>query len=944
MTERYLSIIEEANKWIKNTSAMHGAKGEAAYRNFVNYRRQLKKKKYASEDNPAAALYGESQVGKSYLASSLLSKAGSSFNVVDGKGNSYDFINQINPEGKGTESTSLVTRFSADYKWVNDDFPVKAKLLSIADIILVLCDTYYNDVKAKMDTALKSEGVNEKVNEILRGALEEGVEQVLLTEDDILDIQDYFNSNFSTKASNVIHSNFFTKVSIHISKIKVEKWNELFGLLWNNNEYIEELFLNLLENHKKLDYATEVYLPIDAVLREKGSLLEVTRLYEIYGAEEQTLSQFEAKVSVLYNPESNKIALDFSKSYLCALAAELVFRLPDDLEQEKPFLKETDLLDFPGARHRMENHEEDIDSKIIPQMLLRGKVAYLFNKYSLYQKINILLFCQHNEDTKQGAVPELLNNWIGDMVGNSPDEREEFIAKSKIPPLFVISTKFNIDLEYDSRNDKKENQNSLKERWKRRFDKALQKGVLSTETYNWFENWTSSMSNFQNLYLLRDFFYSSEGQSGVYRGYSEEKIEKEEIVPEGYADLREDLKQSFLANSFVKNHFEDPELAWNSSTSINQDGSELIINKLTIASENINEAIKDKFNRELDEIGFGILKELKKYYHDSDSDKKLFKAKSEAGEIQIKLDLAFGKDHFFFGPMMQEFMLNESEVYSLYLEKLKAIENSQIVNMGKYNGIRTNVPELDPNADFETNLKKLQEHYERSSAEECEEYFENKGINLQELFYGNNERVKQFSHVLAESLEAYWFENHLRKSTQKLIDAFSETGLQSTQEMLKTLYQKLEISEKVARRIRTYVDGNTRVEESYGMIADLSAEIINKFINTVGIEYYTESDEADLKVANDRNNLGLVLDHSELDFEENTPEEAARLLSNMDKLDQLLNQNPLPADARRLPNYRSYIRWYHRLKVGFVSVCDIPNYDVQANSKLEEIIKSCEAA
>lgn len=44
MTERYLSIVEQANKWVKNTEAMHGAKGETAYRNFVNYRRQLKKK------------------------------------------------------------------------------------------------------------------------------------------------------------------------------------------------------------------------------------------------------------------------------------------------------------------------------------------------------------------------------------------------------------------------------------------------------------------------------------------------------------------------------------------------------------------------------------------------------------------------------------------------------------------------------------------------------------------------------------------------------------------------------------------------------------------------------------------------------------------------------------------------------------------------------------
>ena len=944
MIEQYLNIVERANKWVKGTKAMKGPKGEDAYRNFVNYRRQLKRKKYALEDNPAAALYGESQVGKSYLASSLLSKPGSPFEVVDGKGNSYDFINQINPEGKGIESTSLITRFSTDYELVNEDFPIKAKLLSIADLILVLCDSYYNDVKAKMDTALKSGEIKEKVNEICKECQEVDFEQDLLTEDEVLDIQDYFKRHFSTKASNVIHSDFFNKISKNIARIKIEKWSELFGLIWNNNQFIVDLFLNLLRSYEKLDYKTEVYLPIEAVLRERGTLLDVKRLYDIYEIKDQTEFHFEPNVSVLCDLKKNKIVEDFSKSYLCALIAELVFRLPDDWEKEKPFLKETDLLDFPGARHRLEIHEEDLEEKVIPQMLLRGKVAYLFNKYSYYQKINILLFCQHGEDTKQGAVPELLNNWIGDMVGENPEQRESFLTKSKIPPLFVISTKFNKDLEYDPRNDDKNNPHSLKTRWSRRFISALQKGVLSTETYDWFGNWTISKPNFQNLYLLRDFYYSSEERSKIFRGYDiENKTEKEEIIPEGYPDLKEDLKQSFLENPFVKSHFENPELAWDSAASINQDGSILIIENLTVASENINEARRDKIEKELSEIKDGIRLELKKYYHDSDSDKRLIKAKKQAGDIQFELDLAFGKDHFFFGPMIQEFMLDESEVFSLYQDKLKTIESHQVVNSGKYSGIRLNVQNLDPNEDYKTNLKKLQKHYDHESIEECEEYFENQGIDLQELFYGNSERVKQFSQVLAESLEEYWFERYLQNGSNILVDAFSPVGLENTQEMFKTLYKKLELTDKVAERIRTYVDGSTHSEESYGMIADLSAEIINKFINTVGIEYYTESDLSDLNKANTKNDLGLVLDHSELDFEENTPEEAARLISNMDKLDQLLNQNPLPPDARRLPNYRSYIRWYHWLKVGFVSVCDIPNYDVEANNKLEKIIESCEA-
>lgn len=114
-----------------------------------------------------------------------------------------------------------------------------------------------------------------------------------------------------------------------------------------------------------------------------------------------------------------------------------------------------------------------------------------------------------------------------------------------------------------------------------------------------------------------------------------------------------------------------------------------------------------------------------------------------------------------------------------------------------------------------------------------------------------------------------------------------------------------------------------------------------KFINTVGIEYFSESDFDDLKIANEKNKLGLVLDHDELQFKENTRSEAAELITQMGNLDEILNKNPLPSDAKRLPNYRSYIIWRDFMKVGFVFLNDIPNYDVQANNKLKVIIDQC---
>jgi len=447
--------------------------------------------------------------------------------------------------------------------------------------------------------------------------------------------------------------------------------------------------------------------------------------------------------------------------------------------------------------------------------------------------------------------------------------------------------------------------------------------------------------NFQNIYLLRDFDKSSETSSQIFKGFNDYKSEIEEIIPISYPNFRKDLRQSFIDCDFVKCHFENPGNSWDRAASINEDGSQLIIEHLTIAACHINNARFEKNTLELNEISKGINDELKKYYHDSDSDAQLQKAKFTAGNIQINLDISFGKDPYFFGKMMKELMLHESVVYNLYLEKIRDIERHDVVNMDKYSAIRMHVPELNPNDSFDTNLERMRVHYEKPSKEDCKAHFAKEGIDLDELFYGNHKRVMNFSEVLAEALENFWFDQFMMEKRKILSIFFSDSGLQDILDMLHTLYKKLQISGIIAERIRRYVDGYRNIEDAFDMIADISTEILNKFINTVGLYYFSDSDFNDLKVANEKNKLGLVLDHSELLFEQNNAAEAAELVTKMGNLPQLLNQNPLPQDAKRLPNYRNYIIWYDLLKVGFVSVCNIPNYDVQANNKLKLIIEQC---
>ncbi|MBE0573679.1 hypothetical protein IH575_02125 [Candidatus Dojkabacteria bacterium] len=935
--QKQLEVIEKSNTWIK--SSLEGNKAKEAYRSMVNCRRKLNKKKFALEGNPAAAMYGESQVGKSYLISSLLSEEGKPFSIVDENNVAHNFIEEINPPGGGSESTSLVSRFSINYKPVNQKFPVKAVLLSPADIVLVLCDSFYNDINLKTSQNihfLSIDEINAEVLQLKERLKDRTIQQNIFCEDDVLEMQDYFAEYFQ-KADKVIDSKFFEDVSLLISKSIPNDWKDIFSLLWNKNEIFTTLLGKLIDEYQKLNFSHEVYLPIESVLYAYGTLLDVKRLHEIY-SEPNKIEPYYTPNTKLFLPKTNK-ELDFAKSYLCALTAELVFGQSETLLKNKPFLKETDLLDFPGARSRMEKPLEAIENKTIPDLLLRGKVAYLFNKYSDAERINILIFCAKHEQTAQRFMPRLLNNWINKVVGDTAEKREIFVSKSKISPLFVIGTFFNINLAYNPLLDKADGIGTpLSIRWSQRFETTLENEYFEKKTYSWFENWTKSQTDFQNIFLLRDF-EKSETPSNLFKGFNANKWELEVVPTPLYPNFRQDLRKSFLDYEFVKRHFANPAESWDEAASINKDGTKLITDKLTIAAHNINPARMAKMLAELNEISQTILAELLKHFHSNDKDEELQKAKNTAGDIQFKLATAFTADKIKnYGQLMKELMLDESTVLELFRKKVDALEHRDVVNMDIYSTYRIEVP-VDKDDTAENYFERLCVRYEKTTVERKEEFraeLEAKMIDLEELIKGNSNLIKNNAQQLSEALLEFWFE-YVALNDKPLIQEIlgQDSSLDNIKDMYHKLFKKIGIAKRIAGKIRRFVDGHNKTDLPYEIVADISTELLNKCINTVGFEYIDESEINDLRLANAQNNLGLVLDINTNPTESSVEE----LFTRIENWTEIIQSQP--EEMKSLPSYRNYLAWSNRLKVGFVSVCDIPNYDVTANNNLGKIIDEC---
>lgn len=934
--EHQLKLVEKANSWIN--SSLEGDKQQKAYRRLVNQRRLLKRKMFAIEGNPAAAIYGESQVGKSYLISSLLSEEGSTFNIHGVDDTVYNFIEEINPPGGGSESTSLVSRFSVCYKPININYPVKSVLLTPADIVLVLCDSYYNDVKSSHELAYTVEQLNEKVQLQIAKYNTLNKKQNFLIEDELLDIADYFVSHLS-KASNVLSSRFFNEIPLLIEKVEPRNWIDVFSLLWNGNEHFSSIFIRLIDEYEKIDFTKEIFLPIDSVLYRHGTLLDVQRLKELYDEPKKIEPQYVSDTTIMFLKNSVECTKSIQKSYLCALSAELIFSQPQKLIESKAFLEETDLLDFPGARSRMNIPEKLIDKNNVPEFLLRGKVAYLFNKYVEAERINLLLLCAKHEQTAQRTMPLMLNNWISKVIGESPESRTAFIQKSKIPPLFIIGTFFNVNLQFNNLLDRPNDDSSLRYRWQQRFVTTLSKELIETDTYAWLNNWTTEQPDFQNIFLLRDYV-KSENPSNIYKGYYNNKKELELVVPENYPDFMEKLRASFLNHDFVKKHFADPIESWDRAASINEDGSELIISKLTLAAKNINAARFEKLQRELNALLFEMIAELNKYFHSNDKDQELQKAKSKAGNIQFKMNSAFSADGIkLYGQLMKELMISESEIFELFRNIIENIEHRDVVNLDIYSTHRINVP-VNEDDTVESYFERLCQYYEKTTAEEKDAFrieMEDMGIDLDVLINSNTDLVKNNAQQLADALLEHWC-RYVTLNDKKVVHAVfnthDTTTLHDLVEMYQKLFQKLNLSKKIADKIRKYVSGGNKTDFPYEIVADISSELLNKCINTVGYDYLDESEIVDLKLANVQNNLGL-------DFSENLTDnmDVAALLYRVDNWSDIIRRNPM--EMRSSPNYQNYLAWYNRLKIGFVSVCDIPNYDLNANNKLKEIIDEC---
>lgn len=939
---------QTASKTVLDWARLHLSLAESAgVRDTVlTGRVEMRRIDTALHTNPAAAIFGESQVGKSYLVKNLLKNRLNRFSVKNPGSADVDFIRDLNPLGGGAESTSLITRFTVrPSKSPDPSYPVMVKLFSPTDMALILADSFYSDLKNHEFPS--REKLQEEVERIMDKYAGMNAQQTYVTAEDIYEMSLYLKpERFHAKHwLDTLHaSGYFKRLASVIPNVAPSAWKDVFSILWNRNPIIDDIFSRQIRLLHELSFAQKVFIDFEPLRNIDGTILSVDRIREFFGLSVNENGQKVEAASVqkmkVCTPDGVR---EVKKSEFTSVTAEVVLEVPDELAEEKSFLRNLDILDFPGARTRENKDEKDISIDFACNMVIRGRVAYLFNKYSRSYLITSLLFCYHDKQSEVKTLSELLGHWIHDMVGSTSEERGRNISPGSVPPLFLIGTKFNNDLKRNPDTEPPEaSPESLKRtadnRWDNRIVNFLMNIIDGGDPKSWFNDWTPGNA-FDNLYMLRDYGWSTES----FDGFIENGVEKAE--KETSKDLLQGLKESFISHPAVRKHFHDPKEAWKRSATPNEDGAQYIIENLVKASRVAVDQRNRRFEKLVADNLTQTFRAITAFYHDDDASTRIISTMRDAGRLSLIMDTLFSSRPDFFSEFLSALLISEDKLHDKVLDVATEVKLLKDTDITPLLAIRERA-RIDPSLPDEENIRRLLGAYHLSDLSAVEDYLKSEGFSIDDVLHPSSAR--NLTQILVEEMEQFWMQCYLNPAN---LDRFRSYGLtdadlEALTGALKALYvDKLHLGKLIISRLRKYITTPDRLDDMADLIADLAAEMFNSFVNSFGAAYFPPELTEEVQATAEKENISLAGgeysgEYHRCEFnEKKTLDCMTRVFSTFEKVDDVLNNRASGASSLEyFSNYTAFRHWTDNMMRGFLASCDIPKYDIQRNELLRQML------
>lgn len=519
-------------------------------------RNQSRKLARAARRRMCVGVFGPSQAGKSYLVSILASRDGRPLQARFAD-KTYDFLREINPPGN-RESTGLVTRFGLGLSDGSSEFPVRVRLLTQTDIVKILGNSFLLDFDHQKAEFVGPDGaaIRKRLTELRAKAHPTPVGD--LDSDDVLDLIEYFDTFFAGVTAE-LRTDFWREAIDLAPRLSGHDRARLWSVLWYDFQPFTDLYLTLYDGLQKLSHAPEALLGMDALIPREKSIVDVLTLDRLGADGDDTLLIRPKQADGRNSPDAR-----LPRSLVCALTAELNVAI-----DEKPwdFFDHTDLLDFPGARSRLKLANLDDVAKTkgvaeganpLRELLLRGKVAYLFQRYSAERELSAILLCIPDGNQEVRDLSDMMTAWIDQTIGATPADR----ARQK-NALFLVLTK--MDREFEQKAGETEESRRL--RWSARLGNSL----VNNFRGEWPLNWNGKP--FDNSFWLRNPTVIDERLMDYEGG-------REVGIADSFAQRAGELRRHFVENEDVRRHFANPALAWDEAFRANDGGVAHLVKSL----------------------------------------------------------------------------------------------------------------------------------------------------------------------------------------------------------------------------------------------------------------------------------------------------------------------------------------------------------------------------
>ena len=532
---------------------------------------------YTSAKVPvAAAAYGPSQVGKSLFVGQVLKPHSESYCPLGGDETygepayyrDLSFDNDLNPQCGSNEATALVTRFTTKDRLgasAAPNYPVMVRALTRVEWLRVLARGFHVECKRPPEQNWQQSQLEELFENLARDFPSGEVDRKWRM--DLLDAYSYIR--------NVDRRMFLSKEAILnglLSRYPLAEEGYIAAaaaMFWNNWQSLTNLFVRInhflnritLGDHDPAIFThwAGVRFLLDSQRKKVHEREETSKVWKRVDWGDFHLLQKDKYYVLDYRPDSGSAELAASRAgteeletiqagMLELAMPVLPHRLNDDWRR---VIEQMDFLDIPGMRAGRQGVEQGkreradtLDEQM--EIVKRGKVAYLFERYSEELQIQTLLLLSRGGNLEVTSQMKYhIDKWGKLRYGEKAWPQR---VPDEIPALFIGMT--GIDEEFRNREEYAD---------KGLYDNRLRQLVDALGPV--MKDFGGRGKPFTNVYPIRypDTWDTNQAQR---RENDEEKWVR--------------ARQAFLESEMVRQYVRSPELRWETAMRDDDGGLSLI--------------------------------------------------------------------------------------------------------------------------------------------------------------------------------------------------------------------------------------------------------------------------------------------------------------------------------------------------------------------------------